>query len=337
MKEKHLKAEGFVFGKFYPLHLGHMAMIRFAAAQVKKLFVVVCCSDKEMIPVAMRLKWLQDELSDNQNIVIVGYEYEESELPNTSVSDVRVSAIWADVFKKLMPNVELLVTSEDYGQYVADAMGITHLPFDPDRNQFPVSASLLREDIINNWHFLPVSVQSSLQKVIVISGTESTGKTTLAKHLAEEFPSALVEEVGRKLIPDSNNFAMDDLYKVAHAHAESIANAKQKNKPFVVVDTDIYITQSYAEFVFNQQMNLQSEIYHLNNADLRLYLDATAPYVQDGTRMDEESRNQLDQSHRFMLDKHAQSYCEITSANWNSRTGQAMEMVEKLFVINWHK
>lgn len=337
MKETRLKSEGFVFGKFYPLHLGHIAMIRFAAAQAKKLFVVVCCSDKEIIPVTVRLKWLQDELSDNQNIVIMGYEYKESELPNTSVSDVTVSTIWADVFKRLMPNVELLVTSEDYGQYVADAMGITHLPFDPARNQFPVSASLLREDIINNWHFLPVSVQSSLQKVIVISGTESTGKTTLAKHLSEQFPSTLVEEVGRKLIPDSNNFAMDDLYKVAHAHAASISNAKQKNKPFVVVDTDIYITQSYAQFVFNQQMNLPSEIYHLNNADLRLYLDASAPYIQDGTRMDKESRNHLDQSHRFLLDQYAKPYCEITGEDWDCRTGQAIGMVERLFSIKWHK
>jgi HTH-type transcriptional repressor of NAD biosynthesis genes len=332
-----LKAEGFVFGKFYPLHCGHLAMIRFAAEKVRRLFVIVCVSDYEIIPLATRIQWLQDELADNSKIFVIGYQYQESQLPNTSVSDVNVSAIWAKVFKQLVPNVEVLVTSEDYGQYVAEAMGISHIPFDPDRKLFPVSASVVREDILQSWNYLPAAVQASLQKVIMISGTESTGKTTLARYLFDRFPSSLVEEAARELIPTSKKFELDDLYNVALSQAHSIGLAKKERRPFVFVDTDVYLTQSYAEFIFKQQLDLQSHIYHLNQADLRLYLDASVPHIQDGTRLDEQTRNQLDISHRETLDKYCQPYSEVIGTDWGDRNQQAMKNVTGLMVMQWRK
>lgn len=332
-----MQAKGFVFGKFYPLHLGHLAMIRFAAQQVQQLTVLVCCSNRETIDCQTRVGWLQSELSDNPAITIISYCYDESDLPNTSVSDPDVSAVWANIFMQILPDVDLLVTSEDYGDYVASYMGIRHILFDKSRHQIPVSATHLRDNILGNWQFLPQSVKASFQKKIIISGTESTGKTTLTQSLSNILPATPVIEVARQLIASSQNFSFEDLYKVADAHTDAICRAKQSGTPLVIVDTDIYVTQSYAQFVFNRRLNLSNHIYNENQPDLRLYLDASVPFVQDGSRLNEWDRKRLDASHKQTLQAYGQTYSEITGANWDKRQQQAIDKIKTLFDIQWHQ
>ena len=40
-----------------------------------------------------------------------------------------------------------------------------------------------------------------------------------------------------------------------------------------------------------------------NQMDLYLYLDAKAPYIDDGTRLSESKRNELDEIHKKMFSK----------------------------------
>lgn len=332
-----LHSKGFVFGKFYPLHLGHLAMIQFASQKVQQLSVLVCCSNRETIDCNTRVGWLQAELANNPTINIISYCYDESDLPNTSVSDPDVSAVWAKIFTQLLPDVDLLVTSEDYGDYVAGYMGIRHVLFDKYRQQIPVSATVLRQSIIDNWRFLPDSVKASFQKTIIISGTESTGKTTLTQSLSNLLPATPVTEVARQLIASSKHFSLDDLHQVAHKHADAICQAKQTGVPLVIVDTDIYVTQSYAQFVFNRRLNLSDDIYQANHSDLRLYLDASVPFVQDGSRLTESDRIELDDSHKQTLNEYGQTYTEITGTDWDKRQQQAIDKIKTLFDIQWHQ
>ncbi len=122
--------EGFVFGKFYPLHKGHLALIEFALSQCHQLNIIVCCSNKELIPSSVRASWINASIPDKQRIRIIEYDYEEENLPNTSITSRDVSAAWSDVFKVLLPDAELVVTSEPYGDLVAEFMQIQHKMFD---------------------------------------------------------------------------------------------------------------------------------------------------------------------------------------------------------------
>lgn len=326
---------GFVFGKFYPLHKGHLALIEFALTQCRYLHIVVCGSDKEFISSSCRASWIKESLVDNKNINVVEYEYCERELPNTSVTSRDVSAIWSKVFKELLPEVELVVTSEPYGDLVAEYMQIKHALFDPGRNRHPVSATAIRKDILYRWDYLPVPVQHYFQRTVSICGTESTGKTSLAAHLAELFPSTIVDEVARELILDSREFSFDDLLQVAFEHARQIERAKNNATPLVVLDTDIYITQSYARYKFNKNLSLPTSIYQSNTPNLRLYLDASVPFVQDGTRLPETERNQLDVSHRETLADFQQNYTEIIGGDWLIRSQNARQQVAALFHFSW--
>ena len=103
--------KAFVFGKFLPFHKGHEAMINFALTKCDFLTVLVCCSDKERIPNTLRKAWIEKAFEKEKNIEIRTFNYLESELPNTSTSSESVSKVWADVFKKQLPDYSLLFTS----------------------------------------------------------------------------------------------------------------------------------------------------------------------------------------------------------------------------------
>lgn len=320
--------KAFVFGKFLPFHKGHEAMIRFAMTECDCLSVLICGSDRETVSCDTRKKWISQTFPDQPNLDIQIFEYKESEYPNTSVSSQSVSRVWATKFKELFPGHSLLITSEPYGNFVADYMNIKHIPFDIERMTYPVSSSLISGNLAVNWHFLPDSVKPDYVVKIAILGTESTGKTTLTEKLAGYYNCGCVLEAGRELIPNSKSFEYNDLYTVANEHAKNIRKAVLDN-PLIIIDTDIHITKSYAKFMFNKDLQVSEDIYDANKSNLYLYLNNDVNFIQDGTRLDERERNLLDISHRRTLINHCVSFVEITG-NWQQRFEQAVTAIDNI-------
>ncbi|KAA2243364.1 AAA family ATPase [Chitinophaga agrisoli] len=320
---------GFVFGKFMPFHKGHEAMIRFALSVCDELTVLICCSTKETIPAATRKHWIESSFAASVRIRVTVFEYDETLLPNTSETDAGVAELWAAQFSQLLPGRNIVVTSEPYGDLVAGFMGIRHIPFNMEKDLFPVSATKIRADLWTYWEYLPDAVKRSYITKVVLLGTESTGKTTLAMKLAAHFNANAVMEAGRELIPDSNHFSVQDLYKVADAHAASITAMMAGNSPLLIIDTDIHTTISYAAFTFNETLQISPSVFAANKAALYLYLNNDVPYYQDGTRLSEKERNLLDASHRQVLTQYGISYVEI-SGDWDQRFAKAVELVNAL-------
>jgi len=328
--------KAFVFGKFLPFHKGHEAMINFALTKCNFLTVLVCCSDKENIPDTTRQKWIEKTFEAEKNIEIRGYNYLEGELPNTSESSQEVSKVWSAKFKDFFPDYDLVITSEEYGSYVASFMNIKHIAFDIHKQLFPVSSTAVRNDLFINWNFLPDSVKPDFAIKVVVLGTESTGKTTLTERLAKHFNCSSIEEVARDLIANSNTFKFDDLHCVASEHAKRIDTAVLGQSPLTIIDTDIHITKSYANFIFDKTLEVESEIYNSNKADLYLYLNNDVEYVQDGTRLSETDRNLLDISHREILQQHNIDIVEITG-DWEQRFEKAVMTIRRLIETNDRK
>jgi len=318
--------KAFVFGKFMPFHKGHEAMIRFALTKCDFLTVLICVSDQETMPAVLRKTWIDETFKEEQRVEIVTYHYDENILPSSSVTSASISEVWAVVFKELLPDYSILITSEPYGELVAGYMGITHIPFDPERKQVPVSATMVRNNLWEAWPYLPDSVKATMVKKVVILGTESTGKTTLTGRLAAHFKAAAIMEAGRDIVENSHHFSMEDLYSIAAAHAKSIQAA---DAPLLIIDTDIHITISYGEFTFGQTIQIENYVFDINKGDLYLYLDNDVPFVQDGTRIDEAARNELDGSHRKVLEKYGIHY-DVISGDWDERFEQAVGLINRL-------
>lgn len=322
--------KGLVLGKFLPFHKGHQALITYALAHVEQLYVMVCCSDHEDIPAAVRVAWIRDTFAHETRLHVVPFSYRESDLPNTSVADYGISAAWAAVIARLFPDISAIITSEKYGDYVAEILHIRHILFDSDRLEIPISATLIRANPHLHWDFLPDAVKRSFQRKLVLLGTESTGKSTLASALHAVYRSSLVTEAGRDIVPDSTEVTTAQLAQIVTAHHQSVREACAALQPLVILDTDVHITQSYSMFLFGQHLDVPDEIYLHQKADVYCYLAADFPYVQDGTRLPLAQRNLLDVHHRATLAHFGVSYTTVTG-DWDSRLAQIQRQVEGIW------
>ena len=320
--------KGFVFGKFYPFHIGHQRMIEFALEK-GSVTVLVCAEENEKIDGNIRKNWIENTFPNNENLKVKVFNYNENNFPNSSVSDWEISKIWSHIFLEYFKEEDFLVTSEEYGNMLADIMNIEHFMFDEKRENIQISASRIRENIFQNWNFLPLSVQKYFALKVVFLGTESTGKTFLTNKLSDYFKSNKVSEAGRDLIPDSKEFEFEDLERVYPEHAKRIEDADCGKSFLTLIDTDVYITKSYAEFIFRKSLIVPIEILNINQSDLYLYLTKDAEYIQDGTRLEIDDRNKLDDSHRKILKECRIDFKEI-SGNWEERENTAMKLIEKL-------
>ncbi len=266
-------------------------MINFALTQCDFLTVLVCCSDKENISDAIRSTWIKNTLKNKKNLEVRTFNYLESELPNTSESSESVSKLWAEIFKKQFPDYSLLITSEEYGNFVSAFMNIKHIPFDMPRKLFPVSATAVRNNIFTNWNYLPNIVKPYFAIKVVILGTESTGKTSLTEKLTKHFNCSYVLEVGREIIANSNSFNFNELHTVATEHAKRIDHSVIGNSPLVILDTDIHITKSYAQFTFKKELATTTNIYNSNKANFKHLI--FLPKILCSTNFKNHSHNRL--------------------------------------------
>ncbi len=149
------------------------------------------------------------------------------------------------------------------------------------------------------------------------------GNTYRRQHIGSEATAGpAVLEAGRDIIADSKAFEFSDLEKVVDEHYKRIANI---DSSLIIIDTDIHITKSYAEFVFNKELKINS----VNDGNtIYLYLNNDVPFVQDGTRLNETERNALDISHRNVLSRHNINFIEI-SGDWETRRFSAINEIEK--------
>jgi HTH-type transcriptional repressor of NAD biosynthesis genes len=321
---------GLVFGKFMPLHKGHLSLINFALKNCDRLNVVLCHHNKEKIPAEIRLRSLQNELSIFENVNLISFQYNNEELPDTSVSSVSASNLWAMAFKKLLPETDVVFTSEKYGDYLAKAMKIEHICFDEHRIEMPVSGSLIRKNPFKYWDYICKEARPFFVKKISILGSESTGKSVLTKRLANYYKTLYVPEAAREILEKTALCRPEDLLQITATHAKNIIDQSLKANKLLFIDTDLNITKSYSSFLFHRELQVDSWQEKANKSDLYLFLETDCPYIQDGTRLDQQQRENLNLSHKRILETSHIQYIQIRG-NWEERFEKAKKIIEANF------
>ncbi|MDX1938820.1 MAG: AAA family ATPase [Flavihumibacter sp.] len=322
---------GLVLGKFNPLHLGHIALIEFAQEKCNELIVLICASDKETTNGSTRLNWVKNCFKGNPKIRPILLNYLEAEFPNTSVSSKEVSTIWASKLKTLFPQIDIIFSSEIYGNYLAEILKCRHICFDIERKSFNISASEINSNIYKYWNFLPTPVRPYYVKKICLYGTESTGKSTITEKLANYFQTTFVPEMAREIIEATEECTENHLIQIAELQAKTINEKIKTANKLLFIDTDLNITSSYSQFLFNKKLVVDNWVDEANNFDLYLYLDNDAPFIQDGTRLDKERRDELNISHKKQLIGKGIKY-QLVTGNWDERFEKSVEIVKRLLV-----
>lgn len=317
---------GLILGKFMPLHNGHLALVDFALQHCDKLYVLVCANDEvEPIPGNLRLQWVKDTLLSYKRIEIF---YTNEKIPYTAESSRYISKLWSEYLKTKFPDVSIFFSSEKYGDYVAEYLGIEHKIFDPPRKSVPVSATMIRDKPITYWEYLPQPVKPYFVKKVCICGTESTGKSTLTQRLATYFQTTFVREMAREIPKKSEDYTLADLQELAKLHANEINRQIPLANKILICDTGLDTTKIYSTYFFDTIPVFEKWVEDANQFDLFLFLTNDVNYIDDGTRLPSTKRDQL-HTLQFNYFRKKSINLEIISGNWDERMIASIKKIKE--------
>ena len=233
---------GLVFGKFLPLHNGHIALINFAKLHCEHLIVSMSYMPNDPIAPNLRFEWLNELFKDDKSIELVK---KLDDFHDESLPIFEATKIWAAFIKQEFPTIEGFFCSENYGEPLSFHLNLPCIYFDIERNTIPISASAIRQNPFKHWQFIPDVVKPYFVKTICLFGPESVGKTVLTEKLAKEFDTVFVHEVARDFLT-SNDFDQNTLIQIGEKHYELIIERKKIANKILFCDTEILTTQIYS-------------------------------------------------------------------------------------------
>lgn len=273
-------ALGLVIGKFMPIHAGHVALIRFAAEQCDEVIVSMSFTDADPISPALRINWIEQIFKNDPKIkpTMVVDDFDDD-----SLSWMGRTKIWSDFIRRTYPPIDIIFSSEDYGEPFAANYGAKHIIFDRHRRKLNVSSSAIRNNPFAFWEFIPDVVRPYFVKKVCIYGAESTGKSTLTTRLARRYHTDFVPEVARELIT-SNDFTIEDIIRIGIAHEQRIREKELTANRLLFCDTDVITTQIYSRHYLGIVPEILNTLEQRTRYDLYLLLDIDVEWVPDGLR-----------------------------------------------------
>jgi NadR type nicotinamide-nucleotide adenylyltransferase len=313
-----------VLGKFLPPHLGHLHLVEFARGFVDELTVVVGTLAREPIPGALRHLWMQ-ELVPGARVLHLA-----EELPQDPSEHPRFWDLWREALLGILggERPDFVFASEAYGERLARELGARFVPVDPARAAIPVSGTLVRGDPTAHWDAIPRCVRPYFVKRVCIFGPESSGKSTLARKLAEKFGTAWVPEYARTFLEAKGAApSFEDLVTIARGQVASEEALARNARGVLVCDTDPLLTTVWSEVLFSRVDPGLERIARSRTYDLYLLTDVDVPWVADAVRYLPEERRGFFERCRSKLSGRPHIRIDGT---WAEREAKAIAAVEAL-------
>jgi HTH-type transcriptional repressor of NAD biosynthesis genes len=182
---------GIIPGKFLPPHRGHLTSILKAHTMVDLLYVVISeqpehdallCSQAgcSYISGKLRKKWLSQELQNIEGVKVILVDESNIPLWPTGLKEYR-----ALVDKAISEKVDVIFHGDAAYNDITSFPDIKHIMIDPNRGRWPISGTEIRQDPLKHWDYIIGSARPFFAKRVLVTGTESCGKTTITKKLAK--------------------------------------------------------------------------------------------------------------------------------------------------------
>lgn len=137
-------------------------------------------------------------------------------------------------------------------------------------------------------------------KIVVVTGVESSGKSSLVQELATYHKEPFVAETARDYLNRTDGaYGYNDLETIAKEHLERINQGIEEAQQFLFVDTAFVVLKIWSEekfqqcapWILNQLASFDPALYILCDMDI--------PYEKDALRENpnEEERKRLHQSY----------------------------------------
>ena len=133
---------------------------------------------------------------------------------------------------------------------------------------------------------------------VCVTGPESTGKTTLARRLAELARTEWVPEASRLYAErKAGELTASDVAPIAREHialaGAAEARVRTTGGTLVVLDTDLLSTVVYARHYYRTVPAWIERMERARRADLYLLCDVSVPWIPDGVRDRPSNRNEM--------------------------------------------
>lgn len=140
---------------------------------------------------------------------------------------------------------------------------------------------------------------------VVITGAESTGKTTLAEQLAAHFEAPCSREFVRDFVDSRDKpIGTEDLNPIMKGQIEYEHEACKKFPRLVLHDTNLLSNAIYAEHYFKVRPRELDAALSATKYDLYLFCQNEIPWQEDGTQRDSpEARDQIHQAFEEALEE----------------------------------
>ncbi len=121
--------------------------------------------------------------------------------------------------------------------------------------------------------------------IVVLTGPESTGKTTLAERLSRYFGGAWVPEYARDYVKNLGRpYEYEDVIRIAGHQIKQPDPEILKDTPVVFLDTDLIIIKVWLQVVYGKVPRWLEEVLKKRKIDLYLLCRPDIPWEYDPLR-----------------------------------------------------
>lgn len=165
-------------------------------------------------------------------------------------------------------------------------------------------------------------------RLICLYGPESTGKSTLARRLAERYHTWYVPEVAREMI-SSNQFTADDIVRIAREQTARVLTAVKSANRVLFCDTDVITTAIYSDTYLSVVPGELSELEKEVRYDQYFLFDVDIAWVADGLRDLGGKREEMFARFKAELDRRKIPYI-LVSGSYEAREQLIADYVDNL-------
>ncbi len=287
---------GLTLGKFAPLHRGHQLVIECSLAETDQTLVLIYdCPELDVPPLPVRAQWIR-RLYPQVEVL------EAWDGPSETGLDPVITARHDAYLKQCLAGRRIthFYSSEPYGEHVSRALGAVDRRVDNARSSVPISATAIRSDPFAHRQFLAPLVYRDFLSLVVFLGAPSTGKTTLARELANRFSTVWMPEFGREYWEQhqiDRRLSQEQLLEIAIAHRQREDALIMDARRYMFIDTDATTTLQFSYYYHGQA---KPELEQLaaearERYDTFFLCEADMPYDDSWDRSGDVSRVRMQQ------------------------------------------
>jgi HTH-type transcriptional repressor of NAD biosynthesis genes len=286
-----IKTHGLTLGKFAPLHKGHQLVIETALSEMDEVTVIIYdAPETTSIPLNVRSNWIR-ELYPQVKVIDawdgpteVGDTYEiKRKHESYIINDLKVSGITH------------FYSSEFYGEHMSAALGAANRLVNPSRDIVPISGKQIRANLFLYRGHIHPTVYRDLITNVVFLGAPSTGKTTIAERMAQEYATVWMPEYGREYWEKyqvDRRLSLEQLVDIAEGHLEREESLLYKADQYLFTDTNAITTLMFSMYYHEIAAPKLIEFANLavSRYDLVFLCDIDIPYDDTWDRSGEVNR-----------------------------------------------